>query len=235
MPILTFLALSAAEFLNCTALPPRAAWMACHFSPGGNGLCNLPAGLPADSLLILDDSTPYQDHDPDQILSQLADAVKALNPKALLLDFQRPNVPSVQSLTNLIVHRLPCPVAVSSCYAETLDCPIFLPPGPLHQPLADYLKPHQGREIWLDVAPTRAQIIVTPDSSQYLPLANEPLSDSAHFDASLHCHYQTRIEDDRIVFTLARSCEALTAWLEEAESLGVSCAVGLYQELCGCL
>lgn len=231
MKIPVYLALSAAEFLTCAALPQKPAWMACHFSSGGTGLSNIPDALPHGSLLLLDDSTPWQEHDFDLILSQLSNAVSTLQPDALLLDFQRPGVDAVQSLAQAIAEQLPCPVAVSSCYAEKLTCPIFLPPGPLYKPLADYLKPYENREIWLDAAPTCGQMIVTPAGTKYLPQVNEVFAEDTHFDEALHCHYKIKIEKDQIVFTLSRGIGDLAAWLEEAQSLGVSCAVGLYQEL----
>lgn len=231
MAIPVYLALSAAEFLTCASLPPKPAWMACHFSSDGTGLSNIPDTLPPGSLLIVDDSTPWQGHDSDLILTQIKNAVSMLRPDALLLDFQRPGVDAVQSLAKVIAEQLPCPVAVSSCYAENLTCPIFLPPGPLYKPLSDYLKPYQNREVWLDAAPTCGQMIVTPAGANYIPEINTFLPKSSHFDKSLHCHYRTKIEEDQIIFTFSRSCDDLVGWLGEAESLGVSCAIGLHQEL----
>ena len=52
MAITPFLAMTAAEIEHSTPLPPNVAWMACHFSPYGAGLSNLPKNLPAGSLLI---------------------------------------------------------------------------------------------------------------------------------------------------------------------------------------
>ena len=231
MPIPIYLAMTAAEFLTCPQLPHRVGWMACHFAPGHDGLCNLPEQLPPNALLILDDSTPYQSHDPDRILSQLCDAAEALQPKALLLDFQRPRKDELMALTQRIVSDFPCTVVVSSCYAGTLDCPIFLPPGPLWQPLAEYLSPHRNREIWLDAAPVAAQITVTADGAQYVPLTSRITADTAHFDPKLHCHYQIQTEENQITFTLERRIESIKDWLTEAQLSGVAAAVGLYQEL----
>lgn len=231
MPIPIYLALTPAEFLSCEALPHKSAWMACHFSACGKGLSTIPDTLPRGSLLILDDSTPYQGHDPDLILSQLSDAVSAIKPDALLLDLQRPNTEQVQSLALTLIRQLPCPVIVSSCYADSLDCPIFLPPGPLCQPLAEYLKPYRGRDIWLDAAPVCAQLWVTAEGTQYLPQPNGTLSETVHFDEALHCRYGMKVDENRITFTLARTCSDLPGWLAEAEALGVSGAVGLYREM----
>lgn len=232
MPIPIYLAMTGAEFLTCTQQPARLGWMACHFSPSGEGLCNFPAQLPPNSLLILDDSTPYQDHDCDVILSQLSDAIARLRPAALLLDFQRPDNDGLRLLTERIVSSLPCPVIVSSCYADMLDCPIFLPPAPLWQPPEDYLKPHQNREIWLDAAPICAQVLVDKDASHYLPLSYVTCDAYPHYDDTLHCRYHIKIEQEQIVFSLCRSCTELASWLAEAEALGVKGAVGLFQELC---
>ena len=58
MAIAPFLAMTAAETRNHSVLPPKIAWMACHFSPYGLGLSNLPQRLPPHALLLLDDITP---------------------------------------------------------------------------------------------------------------------------------------------------------------------------------
>ena len=231
MPIPIYLAMTPAEFLTCPQLPHRVGWMSCHFSSGHDGLCNLPEQLPPDSLLILDDSTPYQSHDPHRILSQLCDVANALQPKALLLDFQRPHKDELSALTQRVVGDFPCTVVVSSCYAGTLDCPIFLPPSPLWQPLEEYLSPHRGREIWLDAAPVAACVAVTADGAQYAPLMNGVTLEAPQLDSGLHCHYQIKTEETQITFTLERRKENLKTWLSEAQSLGVAAAVGLYQEL----
>ena len=120
---------------------------------------------------------------------------------------------------------------VSSCYADTLDCPIFLSPGPLWQPLEEFLKPYRKREIWLDAAPICAQILVNEDTSQYLPLSYVTGDTYPNYDDVLCCRYHIKIEQDQIVFSLCRSCADLASWLAEAEAIGVKGAVGLYQEL----
>ena len=47
-----FLAMTAAEICGNRNLPANLGWMACHFSPYGTGLSNLPKQLPPSSLLI---------------------------------------------------------------------------------------------------------------------------------------------------------------------------------------
>ena len=46
MAIRPFLAMTAAEIRGTETLPPKTAWMACHFSPYSTGLSNLPKDLP---------------------------------------------------------------------------------------------------------------------------------------------------------------------------------------------
>ena len=65
------LAMTAAELACCDSLPSHPAWMACHFSPYGTGLSNLPEHLPEGALLILNDRTPVFGHDPQVICAQL--------------------------------------------------------------------------------------------------------------------------------------------------------------------
>ena len=71
MAIAPFLAMTGAEMRNNSFLPEKIAWMACHFSPYGLGLSNLPRSLPPGSLLMVDDITPIGKHDPSIILDQL--------------------------------------------------------------------------------------------------------------------------------------------------------------------
>ena len=71
MAIRLYLAMTAAEIRENTGLPPKIAWMACHFSPYCTGLSNLPRILAAGSVLMLDDVTPIFHHDPQQIAAQL--------------------------------------------------------------------------------------------------------------------------------------------------------------------
>ena len=75
MGIPHYLAMTAAEF--SANMPQKdTAWMACHFSSCSHGLSNLPEELPSGALLILDDSTPMECHDPETVKRQLAPAIE---------------------------------------------------------------------------------------------------------------------------------------------------------------
>ena len=229
MAIACYLAMTAAEFSACDNLPAHVGWLACHFSPSGPGLSNIPKNLPPHSLLIIDDSTPFHNHDQKLILRQLQDAISPLGVCAVMLDFQRPNTYGIQELVSLLQQELSCPVAAPPQYASE-NSPIFLPPCPLNLPLEKHLAPYQGREIWLDSAPLPVQIAVTDKSSTYETLPLTTPNDIHYWESALCCNYHIDVQKDRIIFTLSRDSGAMEKWLEKAEALGVTAAVGLYQE-----
>lgn len=230
MAIDAFLAMTAAEMEGNRDLPPHCGWMACHFSPYGTGLTNLPASLPPDSLLILNDRIPIRDHDPEQILQQLKNVLETLYCRGLLLDFQRPGCEETQDLVKALLAALPCPVAVSEHYAADGDHPVFLPPVPLSTHLADYLAPWTGREIWLELALDGESLTLTEQGCTVLPLPYPDPNAPGFADDSLHCHYSIAMKE-AACFTLWRTREDLEALTEEAARLGVTTCVGLYQEL----
>lgn len=230
MALPLYLAMTAAEIRKNTHLPPHLAYMACHFSPYGTGLSNLPAWLPANSMLILNDRTPICGHDHTLITSQLAEAVVHCHCSSLLLDFQRPDCEETAILAQNLIGALPCPVGLSAVYAESFSCPIFLPPPPLDKPLERYLAPWANREIWLEAALDGLQLALTAEGCQSTPIPFPALS-GGFSDASLCCHYQIESYTNRGEFSLYRTREDLDALLVKAEALGVSKAIGLWQEL----
>lgn len=231
MEIQTFLAMTAAEIQHGCPLPKQLGWMACHFSAQEEGLSNLPASLPPDSLLILDDSTPICGHDPERIAAQLQQCLSTWHCCGLLLDFQRPNTGELTQLIRYLMQALPCPVAVSEAFAADLNCPVFLPPLPHHVPLAEHIAPWRGREVWLELALDGETITLTESGSSVAPLPPGEHPDGGHWEETLHCHYQIQLSDDAATFTLWRRAEDLQDLLAEAKQLGISTAVGLYQEL----
>ena len=226
-----YLAMTAAEFRNAEALPEHPAWMACHFSCYGTGLSNLPEKLPAGAMVILNDRTPVYGHDPELVAQQLSDLADRYQVSRVLLDFQRPGCSRSTDIAAAIVAALRCPVGVSKTYAAGLDCPVFLPPAPLHKPLAEYLQPWKEREIWLEAALDGQTITVTPEGSHFSPVF-PAVEESPNFpEDSLFCRYHTEVYDSKAVFTLFRTPDSLKPLLNHAESLGVTLAVGLYQEI----
>ena len=226
-----YLAMTASEFAAFGPSPGKTAWMACHFSPYGTGLSNLPAALPEGAMLVLNDRIPYCGHDWGRITAQLTQAVEIWKCAALLLDFQQPGRSELFSLAAHLSSSLPCPVAVSDVYAENPACAVFLSPCPHHTPLREYITPWQGRELWLDLAVDAETIILTKDGASILPLPLGEIPVGGHRDERLHCHYSIENTQDSARFTLWRTREDLENLAQEAEELGITTLVGLYQEL----
>ena len=145
--------------------------------------------------------------------------------EAVLLDFEHP--PSVD--TRELIRDLPCPAAAPPGYRE--DGPVFLPPPPLHIPLEAYLSPWNGREIWLEAALQKQVITVTAEGcTVFPPCTNRDLQDG-FYSEMLHCRFSQSFTDSRALFTLFDTPDTLRSKLNHAASLGVTRAVGLYQEL----
>lgn len=231
MAIDLFLAMTAAEIRANSTLPPRIGWLSCHFSPCGTGLSNLPDRLPPGSLLILDDLVPWHGHDPERITAQLQEAVERLQCGNLLLDLQRPGEAGTAAVAKTLADTFPGRICVSEPYSRDLDCPVLLPPVPADVPLEEHLRPWQGRDIWLEAAPEGMVITLTRSGAERTPLPRWEVPECPQHDEALHCHYRIDLSPDRAVFTLLRTKEDLQALLEEACSLGVHTAVGLFQEL----
>lgn len=225
------LAMTPAEISSCNTLPDHIAWMACHFSPYGQGLSNIPDSLPDGAMLILNDRLACDGHSPSLVSEQLSNAVSHLGCESVLLDFQRPRSPESEAMVREILSALPCPAAVTADYAASLTCPVFLAPPPLHIPMEDYLTPWQGREIWLEAAICQERITVRQEGVAYSAQFPPEYLEDGFPEEALCCRYRTEICRDSISFTLFDTKTTLDQKLELAESLGVTRAVGLYQEL----
>lgn len=229
MPIPCYLALTGAEFANIRPLPKKIAWMACHFSCYATGLSNLPKTLPRGSVIIVNDRTPPDRHDPQRILEQLQALSEVCKPDGFLLDLQRSGIRLNQQIAQLLTEQLPCPVGVTAEYAVDLCCPVFLEPPPLHVPLEEYIASWKGRDIWLELAMETAKYTVTAQDCQIEPEENEPLPEPFFTEDSLFCRYHTELLEDKAVFTLQRTQKELEALLLSPSD--ITCAIGLWQQL----
>lgn len=225
MPSDFFLGQTAAEWEH--PLPPgtKKAWMACHFSPYGTGLSNLPRQMVPGSMVTVNDRMPVAGHDPLLIAGQLTELTRQFACKCILLDFQRPGKAQTAAIVRAILETAECPVGVSHWYARELDCPVLLPPLPLHIPLASYLASWAGRRIWLELALDCARYTIAKDGCQIHSC--DAAGDFPHWDGHLHCRYRIEMAQDSITFTLSRTAEDVQKLLT---SENVDCFVGLYQE-----
>lgn len=226
-----YLALTSAEISSAVPITFPCAYMACHFSPYTEGISNIPDSFPEGSVLILNDRLPCQGHSASLVAGQLKDTVTRFGCESVLLDFQRPPDPESEAIVARITSEISCPVAVSERFAEKLDCPVFLSPAPLHMSLKEYLQPWLSREIWLEAALCQEEIQITDKGMIHNPIFPTEQLDGGFYDEDLRCCYRTQIPGNSIRFTLYDTPESLERKLALAAELGVSRAVGLWQEL----
>ena len=228
MPIPIYLAMTESEMADCTALPPKIAWMSCLFSPYGTGLTGIPQTLPLNSILILNDRIPFLRQDQNLIVRQLKKAMNDLRCESLLLDFQQPDVPELRELIEKL-SALDHKICVSVCYSNHWGGPILVPPVPLGESVEAYLQKWGGREIWLEIEQTALKITVTEDGSNYLPMKGNSAEEYPYFCKELLCHYHQKITDTA-EFYLKRTQEDLTELVKLAKDFGVTRGIGFYSE-----
>lgn len=230
MAVSIYLATTAGEMDACSPLFYPCAWMGCYFSPTDTGLANIPARLPAESLLTVNDRYPIRDHDPKRIVSQLCQAVSRLQPRGVILDLQRPASPVSQALVREICRKLDRPTGVTPPYLGCGESAVFLPPIPPDRLPEEQLMPYRGRQIWLELCFCPKSLTLTPEGCS---VRQEPLTlpRRVFYDPRLYCHYQHRVQGKQAEFLLYRTWEDTRRLLEFTEKLGVTRAVGLYQQL----
>lgn len=231
MGLTLHLAMTASELAVAEHPPAGCGWMACHFSGYHTGLSNCPEQLPEHSVLILNDQTPPCGHDPKRIAQQLSELAEDLKADCVLLDLQRPSFPENAAIAKTVVETLPCPVGVSALYAQSLDCPVFLPPLPHHHTFDTHLQSWNGRELWLEIAMDCEEITITPEGSRWVTLSHAQEALTGFEEPDLHCRYRIKTSDEQAVFTLWRTPEDLRKLIKDAEQAGITKAFGLYQEL----
>ena len=220
-----YMAMTGAEFSACEQLPAHVAWMACHFSPYGTALSNLPQTLPPEAILMVNDRIPPYGHDPERIVAQLQELSFQFQIDGILLDFQRPNDPLTRQIVETILTALPHTVAVSHHYANDFPCPIFLPPPPIRCDPAEYFRPYCGREVWMEVYDQWEAAKITSSGCEISDIAAQKAS-LPYRDDTLRCQYGVETAEAQATITLHRSVEDLL----EISPL-VSSFVGLWQEL----
>lgn len=232
MTLPLYLAMTAAEFMGKSPQDPHMAWMACHFSSYGSGLSNIPGDLPAGAMVILNDQFPIDAHDPMRICKELTELTERFQISGVLLDFQRQDVPKTKELCAVLTTALPCPVSVTEYYAEELSCPVFVS-VPLRIKLCDCISKWKGREIWLEAVLDSQHITVSHENVQISSCGMEELPTPWFSEPELFCRYHWEVQDETAVFTVQRTQAELKELLSYADKLGVTRAVGLYQQLHG--
>lgn len=224
MGIPQYLAMTEPELLK-NSPPPFLACLGIHFST--EGLSKLPQALPKGAVLILDDRTPLESQSIPEISEALCRFLARCSCRGLLLDFQRPGITAQRTLAAFLARQLPCPVAAPPEYAPE-GCPVFLPPVPVDCAVETHLAPWQGREIWLDTSLQGLRMTLTKAGTTCAP-TNAPVS-RCFYDDGLCCQYTIRETAQGFLFHLYRDRASLQKLLARAEPLGVTMALGLWQE-----
>ena len=73
-------------------------------------------------------------------------------------------------------------------------------------------------------------ITLTPHGAEASPNRRRDF-DHIHAEEALHCHYSIQDSPEGMVFHTWRTPEDLTGLIKEAEALGVTQTIGLYQEI----
>lgn len=200
-------------------LPLYLAMSALEFRPIPHGAFLMLEGTevpPQGVLPVITDHFPLE----GQVLRRVCQGREAV-----LLDFEHPPTQEIRAA----LQGLPCPCAAPPGYFD--DGPVFLPPAPLITPLEAYLAPFQGREIWLEAALQQQTITVTAQGVAITPPSPSRDLTGGFYEQNLRCRFIQNFSEERAVFTLFDTPETLMKKLDDAAALGVTRAVGLYQEL----
>lgn len=235
MPGLLYFALTAGELAAWEG--ENAAWMACQFASGNDGLSNLPQALPPNSLLILNDQTPAHQHDPARIQKELQETLEKFGCSGLLLDFERKPTESSGAIAKAAAKaaaELGLFCAVPESYLDCgKDAALFLPmPAPLSEP--DF---PQSRPLVLELAPRALQLFVTEKGAEekivpYWELAQEGKSHTLFRDKTEKYDYFCKLQPGLASYSILETAESLQAFWENVCKLpSVLGGVGLYQEL----
>lgn len=209
------------------ALPEglRKAFLFCPFEENG-----MPEFLPPECLPVLTDRTPFSKEKSIQLIDRLSSIASGCH--AVLLDFQRNEQTGLAEFVQELGAALSCPIAAPPEYAGPAG-PVFLPPIPPDVMPEEALAPWQGRQIWLDLAPSALKLTLTAGGCSSTETSET--GTGGFRDRVLLCHYRAEtILKDRVQFALWRTGEDLSALTARLPELGVCGCVGLYPELNGC-
>ena len=160
-------------------------------------------------------------------LSNLPQQETPIKVQYLLLDLQRPNDPETAQIVKAILDNKPCNTIVSEAYGKALDCPLFLNSPLPHQALEEYIAPFKNRTLWLELAVETVSYRV---SKTDCTVQSVPYTPAENHCKDLHCHYNWTVYKDHIDFTLSRDRQDCDCLLKDAQGLGISGFVGLYQQ-----
>ena len=224
MKTIFYLAMTAQE-LSIYQNPALTAYMACHFSPYGSGLADLPESIPEGAMVILNDRIPMLHHDCHLIASQLA----SLSCESILLDLQNTQPQKANALIDAILQAVRVPEGVSEQYAAEHPCAVFLPARDADLDPFKACEAWPDREIWMDLSPGFVTYRIDYHGSQRTRecmFMDTPI----HPDSGLLCHYSSMMTEAEAMFSLYRTWEDIAGILEKGKKMGVTRGIGLFRE-----
>lgn len=229
MEIPCYLAMTAAEFQNSPNIPSNFAWMACHFSPYGTGLTNLPTQIPDGSILLINDRTPIHGHDGKEVRETVMTVLERNPCRGIALDFQHDPTEEALSICRAL-EDLPCPVYVPPQYLRHNEQPVFLPPPCPLQTVEDYLAEYQNRPILLEVALDAGFLRIQTQGQDYFPRGSDAGSPYPHADEALAIHYRIETTPDSACFYFRRTLTNVAQIQHRCQDRFDCLFIGLWQE-----
>ena len=231
MDIKRYIAMTRSEFSSFRSSECLPAWMACHFSPYGIGISNLPDVLPEASMIILNDIIPPYEHDPDIIANQLNELASKAKTNTFLLDFQREKNRKTEAIVKELTNKLNGKVGVTEAYAENTTCAVFLTCPLPYQPLSKKISRWDGRDLWLELAVETSIVHISTSGSKITHVNKSILNAKDSYDNVLKSRYLTEINEKQAMITIERNPETLYLLEQEAASYDIELTIGLYQQL----
>ena len=225
MDIKCYIAMTEAEIYSAPKLPQHTAWMACHFSPYGTGLTNLPRRLPENAMVILNDRIPPSGHD----MVEIADTLNSINCNCYLLDFQIPKKKETEILVQYLSSQLRKPAAVSEYYSHCTNGPILAGLSP-HRKVSDIIHDHSDREIWLELTTDIQMLSVYSDHTESISMNTGKQWKKYIAWDGICSRYHIELFDDHVDYYFSRTIPQIKQHLSQIDQTKITKAIALYQQ-----
>ena len=203
-----YVVITGEELAKCSHLPPKIAYLGCHFA--GGHLTNIPQGLPEGSMLLIDDRNPPGD---------LPDAFARLSPllpqlSGIYLDFQKKS--TGRFFAEGFVKKSPIPVGTPFA---GLGIPVFSA-RELHT-----LPQKRSFPFWQEGVLSCWELKITKEGCQKKEIPRTE-GFSGFEDKRLFCRYAVSVSEEAAVFTFQNTKDDL---LSELAASGAERAFVFYR------
>lgn len=215
--------MSPGEIHKFSPSAPVAVLLCCApFSPG---LLIGPSRLPKGSVAVFTDRVTPTFHQSGRIAGELKALMKTLHSPALILDWTGELSPWLEELLKQL-----CGVQlVLPPHLAGKEDSAVLVPSVVEKSLEDLLAPWNGRQIWLDMVSSAAQLTLTRNGCEVVPW-QASIREGDLYDETLCCQYRVETAQEEARFYLYETQQTRMKKLEKARSLGVAGAIGLWKD-----